>query len=210
MSDEETRVETEEQPKPAGRTSRRTFIQGTAAASAAVAATYVKPELASFGVPSALAQSAGGPPQGEFECEIDIRGFQVTLNVDTNVMAAMYDVLNIASPTHGCQACVVERVDVYVQRELDLGGAPCGSNLGAGLVAHIDVNSGGSNPLVVGQIVPASCEPNVALPGKTALVAGVELLAGVIYRMTLIVDVAPPIGTPPGPWSACASALIFA
>src|SRR5687768_6832076 len=50
---------TSEESKPTT-PSRRRFITGAAAATgAAVASTYVRPDLKSFGVPSALAQSGG-------------------------------------------------------------------------------------------------------------------------------------------------------
>lgn len=131
-------------------TTRRRFIKGaTAATGAAVLSTYVKPDLKSIGLPSALAVSPGGeepPPVLGNACSLELR---VTASCSDGAIIGQVCVTNVSDDDG---ACLVTGVSVLVEpKGSDNNFGPCGSPEETIVSASA---TGGSNSLDSGDIIP--------------------------------------------------------
>jgi len=186
----------EELPDPR-RASRRRFITGAAAATgAAVASTYVRPDLKSFGIPLALAQS-GGVLGGPCDARATI-GIELDVTANPNLISGAIHVFNLSVP---CVDLDIGTLFISVRPRLPVEGT-CGNEQGnPTILASSSTSTGGSNPITLATSIPAVCSGSNDY--TFALTPSVPLVCGVLYKVTLELTGDNPVC---GPINACASA----
>jgi hypothetical protein len=135
--------------RPATVATRREIVKASAAVAGGIAAVaYVKPNLTSFGLPTALAASSGSPPPGGItSCSPNINiGNKCTLS--GGIVSGTFTL----TVNDGNGTCPVSAVNLVLYEGSGGGCPPTGK-----VANSVGLNTGGSNPLVAGS--SSLCSP---------------------------------------------------